>query len=159
MKGHLLAAVFGVSALALAAHAAETDYKFTWCGLGKNAMLTASPDLTIMTGELRGMVTPESGFKPLENMAVRCMGYQRIMQGKLAGSGACVMTNPAGDTLIGESTDAPDKPSVWTFLGGTGKFQGISGSGTYQMTAMSKPTADGTFEFCLTPTGKYTLAK
>jgi hypothetical protein len=153
------ATLAGAAALALAAQAAETDYKFTWCGLDKSAMLSSGPDLTIFTDEARGMVTPESGFKPFENTAVRCMGYHRMMQGKEWGHSACLMTDAQGDTLIGEATIAPDKPPVWTFLAGTGKWQGITGSGTFQFTAMTKPGADGTMEFCLTPTGKYALPK
>jgi len=106
-------------------------------------MLTASPDLTIWTDELQGMVTPESGFTAASAIVAS-------WRGKMTASTACLMSDPADDTLIGESVDAPDKPGVKTLLAGTGKWQGISGSGMYQMTAMSKPAADGTFESCLT---------
>lgn len=153
------AALVGASAFALAAQAAETEYKFTWCGLAKSTMLTAGPDLTIWTDDVGGMVTPDSGFKPFENAALRCMGYHRVMQGKQTVQSACLMTDPQGDTLIGETIVAPDMPPIWTFLGGTGKWQGMSGAGTFQFTAMGKPAADGAVEFCLTPTGKYTLPK
>ena len=74
------AALVGASAFALAAQAAETEYKFTWCGLAKSTMLTAGPDLTIWTDDVGGMVTPDSGFKPFENAALRCMGYHRVMR-------------------------------------------------------------------------------
>ena len=152
------AALVGASTLAVAAQAAETEYKFTWCGVDKSAMLTAGPELTIWTDDARGMVTPDSG-KTFENTALQCVGYHRLMQGKMTTSSACKMTDAQGDTLIGEAVEAPDKPAVWTFLAGTGKWQGISGGGTYQFTAMGKPAADGAVEFCLTPTGKYTLPK
>ncbi len=153
------ATLAGASALAVAAQAAETEYKFTWCGLDRSAMLTSGPDLAIFTDEARGMVTPESGFKPFEGTAVRCAGYHRLMQGKMTTSSACVMTDAEGDTLIGEGIEAPGKPPVWTFLAGTGKWEGITGSGTFQFTAMGKPGADGAVEFCLTPSGKYALPK
>jgi len=162
MKHHLLvmtaAALAGASAFALAAQAAETEYKFTWCGLAKPTMLTAGPDLTIWTDDVGGMVTPASG-KVFENTTVRCMGYHRVMQGKETGHSACLMTDAEGDTILGEAVDAPDRPPVWTFLEGTGKYHGISGVGTFEFTAMGKPAADGTVEFCLTPTGRYTLPR
>ena len=148
--GLLISSVAG-----FAVQAGETEYNFTWCGHSKGTMLTTSPQLMIWTDDTSGIVTPE--FKPFENTTVRCIGYHRVMEGKETAASACLMTDPAGDTLIGEGTGVPDKQPVWTFLGGTGKWQGISGSGTYKLVAMSKPASDGSVEICLTPTGKYTL--
>jgi hypothetical protein len=145
------------SVVGFAAQAGETEYNFTWCGHSKGTLLTASPKLMIWTDDTPGIVTPQSTFKPFENMTIRCMGYHRVMEGKETAASACMMTDPAGDSFIGESTGLPDKPPVWTFLGGTGKWQGISGEGTYKIEAMSKPAADGSVEICVTPTGKYTL--
>jgi hypothetical protein len=58
-----------------------------------------------------------------------------IMQGKMSAHGEC----------------------LWTFLGGTGKWKGVTGSGTYQHVSSSKPRPDGTGEGCTTHSGKYTL--
>ena len=128
MKRNLLitvaATLAGASALVLAAQAAETEYKFTWCGLDRSAMLTSGPDLTIFTDEARGMVTPESGFKPFENTAVRCMGYHRMMQGKEWGHSACLMTDAQGDTLIGEATIAPEQAAGLDVPGWHGQVAG-----------------------------------
>ena len=51
----IAAALASASAFALAAQAAETEYKFTWCGLDRSTMLTSGPDLTIFTDEARGL--------------------------------------------------------------------------------------------------------
>ena len=156
-----LAAVTLLSATAFAAQAAETaDYSgLTACGHSKNTTLIAGPNLTIYLWEFGGIVPPESTFKPLQNATVHCTGYSRIMQGKLTGIAGCHWTDAAGDTFDGESVDAPDKPGAWTFLAGTGKYQGISGGGSYSTTAMGKMNADGSLELCFSPTGKWTLPK
>ena len=81
---------------------------------------------------------PESTFKPLQNATVHCVVYGRVMQGKQTGMGSCHWTDAAGDTFIGESVDAPDKPGVWTFLSGTGKYNGVTGGGSYSTTAAGR---------------------
>ena len=59
-KLHSCVAVVFVSASALAAQAAETEYNFTWCGHNKSTMLTASPNLMIWTDNMSGIVSPSS---------------------------------------------------------------------------------------------------
>jgi hypothetical protein len=79
------------------------------------------------------------------------------MQGKFSQNGACQYTGPDGQTFIGEYAVGPDKPPTWTFIGGTGKWKGISGGGAYKTTVMGKPFADGSGTICLSHQGKYTL--
>jgi hypothetical protein len=139
------------------AQAAETEYRLTVCGHAKGITLETGPDLTVFSNEVWSIVVPPATPKVFENSTGHCVAYNRIMQGKVTDMGSCRWTDPAGDTFIGEYVDAPDKPGTWTFLSGTGKWKGISGSGTYQPVAMGKPAADGSIEFCTLLTGKYTL--
>ncbi len=155
-----LAAVslLSVSAIAFPAQATEADYTgLTVCGQNKSTTLMATPELTVYSWEFWGIVPPESTFKPLQNATAHCVGYGRVMQGKTTGMASCFWTDAAGDTLIGESVDAPDKPGVWTFLSGTGKYKGISGGGSYSTTAAGKMAPDGTMQMCFSPTGKWNL--
>jgi hypothetical protein len=152
------ATVLSLSATGFAAQATEADYTgLTACGLNKLTTLIAGPDLTVYSWEFKGIVPPESTFKPLQNATVHCVGYGRVMQGKQTGMGSCHWTDAAGDTFIGESVDAPDKPGVWTFLSGTGKYNGVTGGGSYSTTAAGKMASDGTMEMCFSPTGKWNL--
>jgi hypothetical protein len=76
----------------------------------------------------------------------------------IVGAGVeCLWTDSDGDTFIGTYLDEPGKPGTWAFLGGTGKWKGVTGSGTYQHVSSSKPRPDGTGEGCTTHSGKYTL--
>jgi hypothetical protein len=144
-------------AVPAAAQAAETEYSFTWCGHTKRSVLVSNPDFSVFLAETWGIVTPSSTFKPYENAAVHCMGYNRVVQGKLTMHSSCQFTDSTGDSFFGESAEVPDKPPSWTFLYGTGKWQGISGAGTFRRVALGKLAADGSIDICFTPTGRYTL--
>ena len=147
------AALLAVSATAIGA---ETEYSGTVCGFSKMTMLQASPEVTVFTDESWGMQTPDSTFKPWANGTVHCAQYHKVLQGKETTLGSCQWTDNTGDTFIGESTQAADTPGVWTFLGGTGKWKGVSGGGTFKVVSLGKPGPDG-INFCFTHTGKYTL--
>ncbi|MGA2792868.1 MAG: hypothetical protein ABSE69_04940 [Roseiarcus sp.] len=137
----------------------KTDYSgLTVCGQSKDTVLYSEPDLTVSLWEFNGVVPAEAAFKgPLQNATAHCMAYHRVLQGKFSATTACLWTDPSGDTFIGETVDVPDKPGVWTFLSGTGKWKGISGGGTYTVTAAGKPAADGTMGICFSPSGKWKL--
>jgi hypothetical protein len=152
-----LAALFAAAA-APPAQAGETEYGGTFCSHSKSAMLQAGPDVTALNFETWGIQTPDSPFKPWANATNRCAGNMVVTQGKAAARGECLWTDADGDTFIGSFVDEPGKPvGVWTFLGGTGKWKGVSGSGTYQYVSSSPPRADGTGEGCTTHSGRYTL--
>jgi hypothetical protein len=68
-----------------------------------------------------------------------------------------VRTDPTGDIFIGEFQAVPDKPGIWTFLSGTGKWQGIKGGGEFHPVSRGKDFPDGTIAFCNGHSGKYTL--
>ena len=137
--------------------AAETEYSGTWCASAKRTVLESNPDVTVTMIDSLGIQTPNSTFKPWENATVHCMGYYRSMQGKLTQKGACRWTDATGDTFTGEYEGTPDKPPVWTFLAGTGKWKGIKGSGTYRYVTAAKPADSGTLQLCIEHSGKYEL--
>jgi hypothetical protein len=79
------------------------------------------PGIFVMTGVLR-TEAPDSGF---DKSFVRCVGERALLSGKYASSGTCTQTAADGDKVfsafqVGQST----------FVGGTGKFKGITGVST-----------------------------
>ncbi len=148
----------GASALAISAFAGEIEYGGTFCSHSKTTMLQANPDVTAFNLESWGIQTPDSAFKPWANATNHCAGNMVVVQGKSAARGECLWTDADGDTFIGTFVDEPGKPGgVWTFLGGTGKWKGVTGGGTYQYVSSSKPRPDGTGEGCASHSGKYML--
>ena len=157
MKKPISIAVIALMAAGSPAWAAESQYSGTFCGHAKATVLQASPELTLLMSESWGIQTPESGFKPWANATVHCVGYRRVIQGKATALGACRWTDSTGDTFAGEYRILPDEPSLWTFLGGTGKWKGVQGTGTFKFASMGKPAADGTTQYCTEHQGSYTL--
>jgi len=157
MKKPLSIAAVVLVAGCFPAWAAESQYSGTFCGHSKATVLQAGPELTLLTSEAWAIQTPESSFKPWANATVHCVGYRRVIQGKATAIGACRWTDSAGDTFTGEYRDVPGEPGLWTFLGGTGKWQGIQGTGTYKLAGIGKPAPDGSTQYCIDHHGTYTL--
>lgn len=159
MTTHKLACATAVAVALGAGTAFATDvqYSGTWCGHSAAKVLVASPELTVVSTETWGIETPGAS-KPevLENSAVHCVGYVRILNGKSRSTSACHYTNAAGDTTTGEAVSEPDRPGTWTFLGGTGKWKGIRGGGTYKAVSSGK-LAQGASVHCFSHSGTYTL--
>ena len=150
-------ALCGATALATSAFAGETEYGGTFCSHSKTTMLQANPDVTAFNVESGYSDTPDSTFKPWANATNHSTGNVIVVQGKAAAHGECLWTDPDGDTFVGTFVDEPGKPGAWTFVGGTGKWKGVTGGGTYQYVSSSKPRPDGTGEGCTSHSGKYML--
>ena len=72
-----------------------------------------------------GMIRNEKEGGPFDTNYVRCIGQDVTIAGKLLDNGFCTETDKAGDmiflTYSGEG---------FTYIGGTGKYKGITGGGT-----------------------------
>lgn len=85
---------------------------------------------------------PDNG-SPIAGMTGDCFGYMEVAIGKGAtGSGTCVWSDADGDTWVGPwqiNGMSPERASqgTWIVAGGTGKFVGASGGGTF--TALTNP--------------------
>ncbi len=121
----------GAAAFAYPAQAGETEYGGTFCGHWKSTTVQSSPEVSMFNTEFWGIQTLDSTFKPWANATNHCTDNDIIMQGKMSAHGECLWTDSDGDTFIGTYVDEPGKPGTWTFLGGTGKWKGVTGSGTY----------------------------
>lgn len=151
------AAAVALALSAGTAFAAEIEYGGTWCGHSKAKVLVAGPELTVLSTETWAIETPGSSRPAaLENAAVHCVGYLRILKGKSWSTAACHFTDAAGDGFTGEAMSEPDKPGRWTFLHGSGKWKGIHGGGTYKIVSRGKP-AQGASALCLKHSGTYTV--
>jgi hypothetical protein len=76
------------------------------------------PGIFVMTGVLR-TETPGSAF---DKLYVRCVGERALLDGKYASTGACTQIAADGDKVF-----STFKVGQSTFVGGTGKFKGITG--------------------------------
>ena len=80
---------------------------------------------------------PASTDFPIPDASGKCFGAMLIRAGQASGSGNCHIIDGDGDMYISdwivEGMDADRRTTGrWTLIGGTGKFSGASGGGTFR---------------------------
>ena len=148
--------VLAMSAFASASWATDVSYDFVACTHARRTMLEGSAELTAFGMEQWGIVS-SSTTKEWENATTHCVGSLRVMAGKPVGKGLCKWFTATGDTGVGEFECPPSGEPAWTWLVGTGKLKGITGSGTFRPVSTGNPAEPGTTQGCRRDWGKYTL--
>jgi hypothetical protein len=96
-------------------------------------------DHMLMLGDDRGLVFNEDGKAFLDKAEYRVQWM--VDTSGTVGGGYKTFTAPDGQIFakftITESTDAGGA-GTWEFTGGTGRYQGVSGSGTFNVTNVSE---------------------
>lgn len=72
-----------------------------------------------------GIIRSETASGPFDKSFLHCIGQDSLVAGQYWSNGSCTETDPAGDKIfVTYNTD------TFTFVGGTGKYKGITGGGT-----------------------------
>jgi hypothetical protein len=83
------------------------------------------------SAECTGIVKTRDGSKLLDNLAIRCMEESKARPEGYAFTGACIQTDGDGDKIF-MTYEGPEGGDI-TLLGGTGKYQNITGKGTWSV--------------------------
>ncbi len=131
--------ILGAGVIALAAMAVQQGQA---AGAPKSghaefdAYVTTHIVSTIDSGAGKGMITESEGFDrlvsgqaPFELLTFRCVSQSQVVGEKPVYSGSCVKTDKDNDHIF-YTYDV----NGWEFVGGTGKFKGITAKG------VAKPT-------------------
>ena len=86
--------------------------------------------------ELVGITRNIGGQKFFDGMTVRCIQYEETLGGVVDYNGACVETDSDGDKVF---STYKRSGRLHTLVGGTGKYKGISGTGTYTGKKLPSP--------------------
>ena len=149
---------FGLVMFFPVANAEEKPIIIISCRSGTATVLSGSKELTVYSYELKGIDLGSNEDKTFENFTHRCMGVSRVVGGEVLSDGYCKYMDPDGDYFIVHfSGPTGPKACPWTFLQGTGKWEGIKGGGTAQQFTKGKEIAEGTFQFCSKIEGTYEL--
>jgi hypothetical protein len=103
-----------------------------------------------ITYEVLGVIVSDASDCILQNASLRCIGSYHVIKGAYEDdSGFCVCTRPDGDQLFTSykasgRLGAVGKGTV-TYVGGTGKFIGIQGSGEFTRIGV-RPATEGTLQ-------------
>jgi hypothetical protein len=94
-------------------------------------------DSSITVAELVGITVNPDGEPHFNNMVVRCLVTIRVVKGEQDLYGACKETDKDGDYT---STTFDSKAHY--FIGGTGKYKGITGEAPFTVEALPSPGDD-----------------
>jgi len=103
-----------------------------------------------VTYEVLGVIISDASDCILQNASLRCIGSYHVIKGTYEDdTGFCVCTRPDGDQLFTTykargARGAVGKGTV-AYVGGTGKFIGIQGSGEFSRINV-RPAAEGTLQ-------------
>jgi hypothetical protein len=113
-----------------------------------DAYLTQRIVSTIDSGVGKGMIVEGDGFDrlvngqaPFELLTFRCVSQIQNVGDKSDSSGSCVKTDKDGDHIF-----YTWEHDGWAFVGGTGKFKGITGKGVYAKPTYFHDSGDHGFE-------------
>ena len=127
---------------------------------GTAKVLVMGKQHTQFAYEVLGTNLSEPG-KGLGSTSIRCVGALHAIKGAYKDdNGMCVNVAADGDQYFTMYRSAGKLGGVatgtWLFAGGTGKFEGVKGEGTFTRTAL-RPVAKGTFQSISKTTGNYQL--
>jgi hypothetical protein len=74
---------------------------------------------------LTGIIRNETDGGPFDKSFLRCIGVEAMVAGKYWDNGTCTETDTDGDKIF-----ITYGVGTFTFVGGTGKYKGITGGGT-----------------------------
>jgi hypothetical protein len=80
---------------------------------------------TIFEGS--GIARDHSGEGPFQLMALHCLGHATIVKSQWRGNGSCAWTDKDGDSILSSWAYSNDSGGS-SLVGGTGKYQGITGT-------------------------------
>jgi hypothetical protein len=83
-----------------------------------------------------GITRNTSGQKLFDRMSVHCIFYEQAKGDQYSETGACTEIDPDGDKI-----DLTFQTGTQTLIGGTGKYKGITGTGTFSGHPLRPPAA------------------
>jgi hypothetical protein len=83
------------------------------------------------SAECTGIVKTRDGSKLLDNLAIRCIEESKARPEGYAFTGACIQTDGDGDKIF-MTYEGPESGDI-ALIGGTGKYQNITGKGTWSV--------------------------
>lgn len=83
------------------------------------------------SAECTGIVRTRDGSKLLDNLAIRCMEESEARPAGYAFTGTCLQTDGEGDKIF-MTYEGPEGGTI-ALLGGTGKYQGVTGKGAWSV--------------------------
>ncbi|MEO8718564.1 MAG: hypothetical protein ABI423_10150 [Burkholderiales bacterium] len=159
LKTRLQSCAAFAALLVFTAASAQQPYDSITCRAGTITPLAQAEKVFVWALDHRGVSQTSDPKDPFNNFTQRCIGVVAAVEGKISGNGWCRSVDPkTGDWTLIDWT-ASDKPGhgTWSFRHGTGKWQGVTGGGTYEPTGATRPVEAGTYQNCVHGMGTWKL--
>ena len=146
MKG--LSASLGFLGLLLICASAQANAQFPTTGSAKVAAYTVCRSLLIIdmgtvgsqsSADCVGIVKNKEAAKTFDNLAIHCLEESQARPAGYKFVGTCVEADADGDKIF-LTYEGPESGPM-SLIGGTGKYAGIEGSGTWTVTDAPGNTA------------------
>lgn len=149
-------AVLSLAAAAIStALAAETPIEMKGCLVNESSVLDKVGDMTIGSNVTRGPVDVTGGLA--DKLTHDCRVVWSASKAGVEFTNRCIFVDKDGDKTITMASGTP-KSFQWKYLSGSGKYQGIMGSGTAEVVT-PYPRSGNVNVSCWQGRGTYTLKR
>ena len=135
----------------------EGSYDYTSCWSGVNTVITFSKTHTASSYEMTGTIRSNPPDGIFDKNSFRCVGMNASLGGKFTGSTVCESMDVDGDKRLSNFSLASDGGLTREIVGGTGKYEGMTMTGTIHPLGPFPVIKAGTFQDCNHQTGTYKL--
>lgn len=97
---------------------------------------------TVTTYDSSGITRNESGGPMFNTMDTRCLGMREVVGGEALNRGSCIDSDADGDQIF-STYQAKGAQGTHVFIGGTGKYAGMSGTADYTSQSVKSPDGRG----------------
>ncbi len=116
----------------------EGTAEYTTSYVNMSATPMKMGDRAVSIYESAGITRNDAGEAAFNDMGTRCIGMREMTGSEVVNRGSCIDTDKDGDQVF-STYEANAKTGRHIFVGGTGKYQGITGSADYTFQAMKVP--------------------
>ena len=135
--------------------AASGEVDVTTCQGGEMQAVALTPKQSVGTFKLLGTLRAVPAGSLFDMMSSQCFGAWSLLDGSFSNWGHCEYVDAAGDKVLVRFTRINSDKGQYEFLGGTGKFSGLTGTGDYRATRF--PQIPGAFNVCTEAKWRYSL--
>jgi hypothetical protein len=116
------------------------SYTTTYVAVSRDQMKAG--DRMITAFESVGITRNDNGGAMFNDMGARCLGTSEVVGKDAVSRGTCVETDDDGDEIY-STYQSKGLSGTHTFVGGTGKYAGLSGTADYTVQPVKSPDGRG----------------
>jgi hypothetical protein len=135
----------------------EGTYDFMSCFSGTSNVMEFSKTHTGNTSEIRGTVQSNPPGGLFDKVAFRCISMNYSADGKPSGMTLCEGVDKDGDKYLSHLVVVDGQQSTRRVVAGTGKYEGMTSSGTAASVGPFGSTGPGQIQSCTHQKGTYKL--